>query len=101
LIFSDAFAIPINTVQFPDLIKNLDINESFPPTHATVTVKNYDFTENLRPELYLKKIEVAAISVDNEKEVIVETKFSKSTPEINSHRIYFPLCGLCQSTHEI
>lgn len=90
LIFSDAFAIPINTVQFPDLIKNLDINESFPPTHATVTVKNYDFTENLRPELYLKKIEVSAISVDHEKEVIVETKFSKSTPEINSHSIYFP-----------
>ncbi len=90
MIFSDAFPIPINTIKFPDLIKNLDINESFPPTHATLTVKNYDFSENLRPELYLKKVEIAAISVDHDKEVLVETKFSKSTPEINSHNIFFP-----------
>jgi hypothetical protein len=55
-----------------------------------LTVKNYDFSENLRPELYLKKVEVAAVSVDHDKEVLVETKFSKSTPEINSHSIYFP-----------
>jgi hypothetical protein len=94
LIYSDTFPLEINVNLWPELIRQIDINESIPPTYAAVTIKNYDFTENLRPELYIKKIEVLATSVNDKDEVIIESKFSKKNPDINSRRIYFPYAVL-------
>jgi len=94
VIFSDAFEISISIDKWPELIKEIDINESVPPAYAAVEVKCYDFYENLRPDLYLKTLEVAATSVDGSKEVLVETKFYSKQPEINTRRIHFPYAVL-------
>ena len=90
VIFSDAFKIDISLDKWPDLIKEIDINESIPPTYAAIEVKCFDFCENLRPNLYIKKVEVAATSVDGRKEIIVETKFHKKYTDINTKYIHFP-----------
>lgn len=57
---SDAFAIRIDTAHYPDLVRQIDINESMPPGYAILNVRNYDFANNLRTDLYEKKVELQA-----------------------------------------
>ncbi len=94
IILSDAFELKISTQKWPEIIQEVDINESIPPTYAAIEIKCFDFCENLRPNLYIKKIEVAATSVDGSKEIIVETKFHKKHTDINTKYIHFPYAVL-------
>ena len=96
VIFSDTFEINMSIDKWPDLILEIDINETLPPVYAAVEIKCYDFYENLRPDLYLKIVEVAATSVDGSKEIIVESKFYSKQPEINTKRIHFPYAVLVE-----
>jgi len=97
VIFSDTFEIKISVNKWPELIQEIDINESVPPAYAAVEVKCFDFYENLRPDLYLKIIEIAATSVDGSKEIIEEVKFYSKQPEINTKRIHFPYAVLVEN----
>lgn len=90
IIKSHTLTIDIDTNKYPKAIKQIDINEEIPPTYAAIEVKCYDFLENLRPDLYMKIIEVEALSVNNDKTTTIETKFSKKHTGLFTQHINFP-----------
>lgn len=90
IVKSNTFQINIDLNSFPEVVKTIDLNEGIPPTYPAVEIKCYDFTENLRPDLYLKKVEISAKSVDGKKEVIAETKFYKKHKDLYTQYIHFP-----------
>lgn len=87
---SDAIPISIDIKKYPDAIKQLDLNEGMPPAYAGTEIRCYDFKNKLRPDLYMKIVEIQAQSVNNEKEVVVEAKFLKNHSDINTKHISFP-----------
>lgn len=90
IVKSNTLSIEIDTDKYTEAIKQIDLNEEIPPTYAAVEVKCYDFTENLRPELYMKIIEVEAVSVNNSKPITYEVKFLKKHPSLYTQHINFP-----------
>ncbi len=90
VIKSNTLTINVNTKKYPDIIKQVDLNEEIPPTYAAIEVKCYDFKENLRPELYMKTIEIEATSVSNDKKIKIKTKFRKKYSDLYSQSINFP-----------
>jgi len=61
-------------------IKKIDINEQLPAEFAAIDVRCYDFNNELRPDLYAKKVEVEAIAIDD-KPTFVQTIFYKKSPD--------------------
>lgn len=90
LIKSNTLSINIDIKKYPKAIKQIDLNEEIPPTYAAIEVKCYDFLENLRPDLYMKIVEVEASTVDNSKITTVETKFLKKHAELYTQYLRFP-----------
>ena len=90
IIKSNTLTITIDTNKYPDLIKQIDINEEIPPTYAAIEVRCHDFKENLRPELYLKTVEIEATSVNNGKKITIKTNFKNKYTDLYSQYIYFP-----------
>ena len=88
-IASDAFSVVIDTKKWPGLIKKIDINEQVPPGYAALEVRCYDFHDNLRPDLFAKKIEIKAEGVGRGY-VIVKKTFNKKYPDIYVYDIRFP-----------
>ncbi len=69
-------------------IRKIDINEQLPAEYAAFDVRCYDFNNELRPELYAKKVEIEAIAIDD-KPTIIHAIFYKNTPDISSKNIKF------------
>ncbi|MDX2249398.1 MAG: hypothetical protein SF052_21625 [Bacteroidia bacterium] len=90
VIRSDAFAIMVDVVKWPEALKKLDINEGMPPAYPAVQVACYDFSDGLRPDLSLKKIEVEAIGVGGQPLAPVSARFSKGNPDMNLVNLNFP-----------
>ncbi|MFY7672029.1 hypothetical protein ACOSP6_13165 [Tenacibaculum sp. MEBiC06402] len=90
IIKSNTLTINIDTKKFPDILKQIDLNEGIPPTYAAIEVKCYDFKENLRPELYMKTVEIEATSVNNGKKISVKSKFRKKYIDLYTQHINFP-----------
>ncbi len=86
---SNTFSITIDAKKWPDMVKQIDINEEVPPGYAALEVRCYDFNNNLRPDLFAKKIEIRADGVGHG-EVIVKKSFSSKAPDIYSYNIRFP-----------
>ena len=66
---------------FEKYIKKIDINEQIPAEFASVEVRCYDFNNQIRDNLYAKKVEIEATSVDG-KTVTLQTTFFQEKPEI-------------------
>ncbi|WP_143569716.1 hypothetical protein [Tenacibaculum agarivorans] len=90
IIGSNTLTIHIDTNKYPDIIKQIDLNEEIPPTYAAIEIKCHDFLENLRPELYMKIVEIEAVSVDNEKPIKIKTTFRKKYTDLYTQHINFP-----------
>ncbi|GGD11473.1 hypothetical protein [Hyunsoonleella pacifica] len=90
IVKNNTLSIEIDTDKFTEVIKQIDLNEEIPPTYAAVEVKCYDFTENLRPELYMKIIEVEAVSVNNSEPITYKVKFLEKHPSLFTQHINFP-----------
>ena len=86
---SDAFPVTVDTHKWPDLVKQIDINEEIPPGYAALEVRCYDFYNGLRPDLFAKKIEIKAQGVGHG-DVIIKKTFSSKTPDIYVYNITFP-----------
>ena len=87
-IFSDAFDIQIDSRQYPDLLQQVDINEMLPPDYAALDVYCYDFNNDLRPDLYAKRIELKAIGVGRDA-VISKITFRANSPDIYAYNVRF------------
>ncbi|WP_340200873.1 hypothetical protein [Ascidiimonas sp. W6] len=90
LINSHTISIEIDTEKHPDAIKQIDLNEEIPPSYAAVEIKCYDFSKGLRPDLYMKILEVEAISVNNDKPIITKLQFTKKDTDIFTRYLNFP-----------
>jgi hypothetical protein len=85
---SNAFAIELLTDTYPDLIQKIDINDGVPPGYAILNVRNYDFANNLRIDLYEKTVELEAIGAGGKK-VSASVRFNLNAPEITSTNFKF------------
>jgi hypothetical protein len=90
LINSNALSIEVDVEKYPDAIKQIDLNEGIPPSYAAIEIKCYDFSKDLRPDLYMKIVEIEAISVDKNKPVSVTVRFTKQDTDIYTRYIKFP-----------
>ncbi len=83
-----SLSIDINTKKWPDLIKQIDLNERVPAEYAALDVYCYDFNNAIRDDLDSKRIEIKAISV-NGKEVVFKNTFNRGQPDIYAKNIKF------------
>lgn len=88
IIISGALSIDVDTGKWPDLLKQIDINERIPPEYAALDVYCYDFNNEIREELYAKRLEVKAEGVGNS-EVSFKTTFRATEPDIYAKTIKF------------
>ena len=63
IIYADALQITIDTNQWPYLIQQIDINERIPPEYAAIDLYCFDFNNEMRPDLYAKRIDIKAEGV--------------------------------------
>jgi hypothetical protein len=82
LIKASATGLTVDISKSADRIKKIDINESrIPPDYAVLDIRCYDFNNNLRPDLYAKRLEAVATGMDG-KEVKQMVTFYSSSPDI-------------------
>ena len=79
LIKTDAIGLGVDIYRWPDLIQKIDINERIPARYALFDVYCYDFNNELRPDLYQKKIEIKATSVSGA-EITTTCSFKQVQP---------------------
>lgn len=86
---ADAFTIGIDAKKYPELIKKVDINAAFiPPDFAVMDVRCYDFNNDLRKDLYAKRIEIEATGM-NGKPVMKKASFYNSSADVTYAGIRF------------
>ncbi len=89
LIHQDAFPVEIDPQQWPETLKQLDINEGVPPAYAALEIKCFDFVDDLRPDLAIKKVEIEATAV-NGRPVSLEKQFTRGELDRHTLEINFP-----------
>ncbi len=88
MIQADAINLAVNISKWPQLILKVDINEKLPAKYALFDVYCYDFNNNLRPDLFSKKIEIKAFSV-NGTEIVSAFAFKQTRPDLYAKSIRF------------
>lgn len=82
LIKASATGLTVDITKAADRVKKIDINENrIPPDYAVLDIRCYDFNNNLRPDLYAKRLEAVATGMDG-KEVKQTVTFYSSAPDI-------------------
>jgi len=87
---ADAIPLSADPVQWPDVVREVDINERMPAKYPLFDVYCYDFAQGLRADLWEKKIEIKASGVNGS---VVQYGFSfrEDRPEVYARAIRFPL----------
>jgi hypothetical protein len=88
LIKADVFPVMVDVQRWPAAIQQVDINERIPAKYALLDVYCYDFNNELRPDLYAKKVEIKAISV-NGSEISTAFSFRQNKPDVYAKSIRF------------
>jgi hypothetical protein len=88
MIKADVVNLKIDPVQWPQAIQKVDINEKVPAKYPLFDVYCYDFNNELRGDLYAKKIEIKATSV-NGSDVLADFTFKSNRPDIYAKSIRF------------
>jgi hypothetical protein len=86
-----AFPIQIDPLQWPEVIQQIDLNETNSNAWALLEVRCYDFTNQLRPDLGIKAIEFQATDAHGQPVYLRGKNFSSSRPDFNSQQIRFPI----------
>ena len=82
LVKASATALTVDIKQAADRIKKIDLNENrIPPDYAVLDIRCYDFNNDLRKDLYAKRLEAVATGMDG-KEVKQNVTFYSSSPDI-------------------
>jgi len=89
LVKANAFPIYINVSQFPDCLKKIDINEELPPAYASFEVRCYDFSDDLRPDLFKKIVEIKAYGAAKQY-ITIKADFNRNKSDISSINARFP-----------
>jgi len=88
MVSADAFSIQIDPVKWPDLMQKVDINEDIPPGYPAVEVRCYDFSGNLRPDLYAKNVEFKAMAAGRG-EILTRIRFDRRNPDLSVVHLRF------------
>lgn len=89
LIQADAFNILVDVAQYPEALKQIDINEnSIPPAYPSIEIKCFDFSLGIRPDLAFKRIYVQGTSV-NGQQVEEKIKFSSGDRDLTTQFLAF------------
>lgn len=89
MIRADAIAVKVDTRRWPQALQQVDINERLPARFPVLTVYCYDFNNELRPDLYAKKLELTAVSV-NGKSIQAVCTFRQALPDQYARSLQFP-----------
>ncbi len=90
LVYSNTFSLDIDGEEIEDLITQLDINQGLPPVYPALEVRCYDFKENLRSDLALKRVEIKATGVGGKSIDPINFQFRHRSPEIYAKNLHFP-----------
>lgn len=85
---ADTVGITLDAQRWPELIRRIDLNEGLPPGYPMLWVRCYDFQEETSNDLYMKRVQIEAMSVDDEA-VLQEVTFAAGDPEHTSERVKF------------
>ena len=88
LVYNNTFALDLDVERWPDLVKKIDLNEQYPPSYAAFVVTCYDFRDNLRPDLYMKTVEIETESIGGPI-ISFKTRFTKKHKELTRKRVRF------------
>ncbi len=88
MIKADAINLDMNIETWPALIQKVDINEKLPAKYPLFDVYCYDFNNELRADLFAKKIEIKATSV-NGSPVTTSFSFKENQPDLYAKSIRF------------
>jgi hypothetical protein len=83
-----AFAVTVDAGKWPDLFKQIDINDRLPPGYAVLDVYCYDFQQR-EARLYEKRVEIEAEGVGGDP-VGISTRFRRNQPDIYARSLRFP-----------
>lgn len=86
---ADAVDVNIDMEKWADAIQKIDINEKLPPRYPLLDVYCYDFNNDIRPDLYAKKIEIKATAV-NGSEISTSSTFRHDQTDQYVRSIRFP-----------
>jgi hypothetical protein len=89
MIRADAIAIKVDTRRWPQALQQVDINERLPARFPVLTVYCYDFNNELRPDLFAKKLELKAVSV-NGATLQANCSFRQALPDQYARSLQFP-----------
>jgi hypothetical protein len=89
LIKANTFPIHLQSKDFPNCLKKVDVNEEMPPAYAAFEVRCYDFADDLRPDLFKKIVEIKAYAAAKEF-ITTRADFSKNTRDKPSVVARFP-----------
>ncbi len=89
MIKADAIPLTVDLARWPGLVKQVDINERLPARYPLFDVYCYDFNEDLRADLFEKKIELKVTAV-NDKEISMSYSFRENRPDEYARSIRFP-----------
>ena len=89
LMKANTFPVYIPSGDFKNCLKQVDVNEELPPAYAAFEVKCYDFSDELRPELLKKIVEIKGYAAGKD---FITTKavFGKNNKDIISQVARFP-----------
>lgn len=73
---------------YQKFLSKIDVNEQLPPEYAMIDVRCYDFNNELRTDLYAKKIEIEALSIEN-KPIVAHAAFYRRSPDIYVKNVRF------------
>ena len=86
---SESLPITIDHKRWPDLLAQVDINESIPPEYAALDVYCFDFNNELREDLYAKQIEIRATGIGKEA-VKAKIRFKADEADTYARSVRFP-----------
>lgn len=89
LVRAESLPLSIDLKKYPEMVRKLDINAQAPPGYALLEVRCYDFNNELRSDLFAKRIEVEAEGVSGQK-VRAQRTFFASQPDVYVQMLRFP-----------
>ncbi len=89
MIKADAIPLAVDLGRWPALLRQVDINERLPARYPLFDVYCYDFKEELRTDLFEKKIELKVTAVNN-REISMSYSFRENRPDEYARSIHFP-----------
>lgn len=85
---ADTVGITLDARLWPELIRRIDLNDGLPPGYPALWVRCYDFQQEISNDLYMKRVQIEAMSVDD-KVVLQEVTFTVGDPEHTAERVKF------------